>query len=131
MGGRGGNSGFGGSGSGFPKLSGSENQVSWAENIRNNAMNAVESGLRNAKEDNSRINNFSTEAQVYVYENLRTEMKGQFSQITEASKIIDLRNRLTPGNINSMVNDQVRGMVLQRSNGWVYDKKLKKMVKPK
>lgn len=133
MGGRGSGSGFGKSGSGsrgFPKLSGSEKQVQWAESIRSDAMAAIENGLRNAKEEYSKFKDFTSEAEMHLYDGLKESMSAQFQQVTEASKIIDVRNSLSPNNIHSMVKNKAKDMNLQHKNGWKYDAKLKRMVRP-
>lgn len=125
MGGRGGSggsrSGLGG-GAGakrakMPELSGSEKQVSWAKDIRNQAydqLDALDSTIARIERDVSKRGGMSKSATTkeaeslagFSRENVRTvraELNDTFSQITSAKTIIEHRDNLSPNRISNLV----------------------------
>ena len=100
MGGRGGSRGSGSGGGGssavnakMPELSGSEKQVSWAQSIRENALENADLLVKNAKKLG--LNPSAVTASVEGAEAARKVVINSFQSETKASVIIDRRRSTT------------------------------------
>lgn len=133
MGGRGSSSGMGGSRSGarnLPNLSGSEKQVKWANDIRRSALDTIELNIKSSRDYLKRFkNDFDSQVKVDLYESARETYLKKLRSVTSAKDIIDNRHLYDGQRIVNTINDMARDMAIQRSNGYKYDKKKKRMVK--
>ena len=133
MGGRGGFSGIGGGGNtpqamskkgaytaadkaGFPTLSGSEKQVEWASNIRNNAMLEIDNYVRrttiagrNTMTGEVFYNELTPELKTRVEAavNIKSALKEYFGSEASASTIIGGRGALNQQSVKNMIDGQV------------------------
>lgn len=135
MGGRGGSSGRSGGGSGGgwgnqPELTGSDRQVSWANDIRQRAMDTIDFNLRSSREHYNRTNITSSMIRRDLYGDMKNELSGILQRTSKASEIINMRDRLNPQRITRTVNNMAEDMATQISNGWSYDKKRHRTVRP-
>lgn len=111
MGGRGGSSGLRGGSSGLinvssmPKLSGSEKQVKWAEQIRNNAINSVNSNIKLANERYEKYKTDSYLDTANAYKQIANQLDSTLNNITSASILIDKRNTFSPNRIDKLASD--------------------------
>lgn len=103
MGGRG-SSGGGGKGRGgggsalsakMPSLTGSAKQVSWAEDIRHDALANMDNLVKSAKDDFGISMPAGGRVSGKVADWARNDLVGTLQHITSASKIIDARRGLT------------------------------------
>ena len=135
MGGRGSSSGMGGGGSrsgsrNLPNLSGSEKQVKWANDIRGSALDTIELNIKSSRDYLKRFkNDFDSQVKVDLYESARETYLKKLRSVTSAKDIIDNRNLYDGQRIVNTIDDMARDMAIQRSNGYKYDKKKKRMVK--
>ena len=125
MGGRGSSSGMsGGRGWGSqPNLSGSDKQVKWANDIRENIKNSIDFNIRSASEHYERTNITSSMIKRDLYRDAKKELKPILSKTDKASEIISMRDRLDPGKLNSTIERMSQNMATQVRNGYIYDKK--------
>lgn len=93
-------------------------------------MDTVSRNLENARSDYRRIKDFENQIRVDTYERLQSQMGSMFSKITKASDVINMRGNISPSNIVSTANEIVRNMNLQHANGYKYDAKTGRMIKP-
>lgn len=119
MGGRGGSSSRSGGGgrASLPTLTGSEKQISWANDIREQAyiqLDALDRTISRIKKDVSKRGGMSKNAIKKEAESLagfsessiktvRSELNDTLSKITSAKTIIDQRNNLSPDSIRQLV----------------------------
>lgn len=103
MGGRGGSSGFGHGlkASGLPKLEGSEKQIQWAEQIRQDAINAINGNIALNKK---RLKEYPGTEKIYkpqieAYQEIGRQLNNALNQITSAAQLIDRRNVFDPSRI--------------------------------
>lgn len=115
MGGRGGSSGFGNGGSGkrssslldsskMPELTGTEKQVKYANDIRTQAIEAINIAINHYEEklrSNPKIQIFQDN--VKAAHEIRKTMETVFNQLSSASKIIDGRNIFSKRRISSEI----------------------------
>lgn len=101
----------------MPELSGSEKQVSWAKDIRNQAydqLDALDSTIARIERDVSKRGGMSKSVTTkeaeslagFSRENVRTvraELNDTLSQITSAKTIIEQRSNLSPNRISNLV----------------------------
>ena len=128
MGGRGSSSGMS-SGGGWgrqPELTGSSRQVSWANEIRQSTMETIDFNIRSSKEHYERTGIVKSMIKRDLYSDMKKGFADLFSKTTNASDIINIRNRLSARNINGIVDKMASEMSTQVFNGWVYDKKTHK-----
>lgn len=135
MGGRGGSSGRSGGGSGggwgkLPELTGSDKQVSWANDIRQRAMDSIDFNIRSSREHYNRTNFTSSMIARDLYGDMKNELSGILQKTSRASEIINMRDKLSPQRIHNIVNSMSDRMATQISNGWSYDKKRHRTVRP-
>lgn len=112
MGGRGGSSGLSSSGnsglidtSQMPKLTGSEKQVKWAEQIRDDAIGTVNANIKLAKERMDKVSGSSKkvyEETIDAYKEVGRQLKEELQKITSASTMIDRRNSFSGNRINQL-----------------------------
>lgn len=116
MGGRGGNSGMSkGYGnyrvnaSSMPKLSGSEKQVSWANQIRENAINTVNKNIERAlnEEKRSGVNGLFRN-KIKAFEEIGRQLEGGFKGKTSASWIIENRGQFSSSRILRIANEMAQ-----------------------
>lgn len=115
----------------LPELNGSEKQIKWANDIRESVINTIDANIKTNK-DILRKNKNDFDAQITkdLYEGAREAYLLKFKSVKNAKEIIDGRNFMyNPYKITDLVRDRVNDMKLQKANGWIYDKKKKKMVK--
>ena len=125
MGGRGSSSGMqsGGGWGRQPELSGSDKQVSWANNIRQRAMETIDFNLKSAREHYERTHIVESMIRRDLYGDMKNELSGILQRTTNASDIINMRDRISAQNIRNMVDRMARDMATQVSYGWIYDRK--------
>lgn len=116
MGGRGGNSGMSkGYGnyrvnaSSMPKLSGSEKQVSWANQIRESAINTVNKNIERAlnEEKRSGVNGLFRN-KIKAFEEIGRQLEGGFKGKTSASWIIENRGQFSSSRILRIANEMAQ-----------------------
>ena len=116
MGGRGGISGMSkGYGSyrinasSMPKLSGSEKQVSWANQIRESAINTVNKNIERAlnEEKRSGVNGLFRN-KIKAFEEIGRQLEGGFKGKTSASWIIENRGQFSSSRILRIANEMAQ-----------------------
>lgn len=132
MGGRGGASGFQSKQSrNFPNLTGSEKQIKWAEDIRNGLIDSIDAAIKSNRDYLKRFpNDFESRVKLDLFSDAKTGFLNQLNNIESAKEIIDKRNIYNPQRVVDLINGRGKDMSRQKSNGWIYDKKNRKMVKP-
>lgn len=116
MGGRGGNSGMSkGYGnyrvnaSSMPKLSGSEKQVSWANQIRESAINTVNKNIERALNEEKRSGlNGLFRNKIKAFEEIGRQLEGGFKGKTSASWIIENRGQFSSSRILRIANEMAQ-----------------------
>lgn len=110
MGGRGGSSGLSGGSSGLisassmPKLTGSEKQVKWAEQIRDNAIDTVNSNIKLANERYRKYKSDTYLNTLNAYKQIGNQLGTALNNIISASNLIDRRDTFSPSRINNLAN---------------------------
>lgn len=111
MGGRGGSSGLSPSSksglidaSQMPKLTGSEKQIKWAEQIRENAINTVNKNIELAIERNKQ---YGKQTQIYAdqiesYNHIGKQLGEELKKIDSASVLINRRDTFSGQRINML-----------------------------
>ena len=116
MGGRGGNSGMSNgygnyrvNASSMPKLSGSEKQVSWANQIRESAINTVNKNIERAlnEEKRSGVNGLFRN-KIKAFEEIGRQLEGGFKGKTSASWIIENRGQFSSSRILRIANEMAQ-----------------------
>jgi len=135
MGGRGGSSGRSGGGSrggwgNLPELTGSDKQVSWANDIRQRAMDTIDFNIKSLQEHYNRTNFAQSMVGRDLYKDMKKELSGILQKTSSASEIINMRDKLSPQRIKNIVHSMSDRMATQISNGWSYDKKRHRTVRP-
>lgn len=107
MGGRGGSGGGGGSGSAvsakMPALSGSEKQVSWANDIRSSALLTADANVRNAEKNRSLgISVDYLNPSVESTKEVRSAVVKAFQGQTSAKSIIESRSNFSQRSLVNM-----------------------------
>jgi len=125
VGGRGSSSGFGGSGGwvSMPELTGSERQVSWANDIRQNIMDSIDFNIRSSSEHYERTRLIQSMIRRDLYQDAKSELSGILQNTTRSQDIINMRNRLDPIRLSDTIRRMSTDMTTQISNGWEYDRK--------
>ena len=109
MGGRGGESGFTNNKSGMisisdmPKLEGSEKQIKWAEQIRENAINTVNNNIHLAKnriKQNSQVQDYKDDLEAYNH--IGKQLGEELKKIDSASVLINRREFFSGARINQL-----------------------------
>lgn len=114
----------------FPELTGSEKQIKWANDIRDSALDTIELNIKSSRDYLKRFkNDFDSQVKVDLYESARETYLKKLRSVTSAKDIIDNRHLYDGQRIVNTINDMARDMAIQRSNGYKYDKKKKRMVK--
>lgn len=116
MGGRGGSSGMSkGYGSyrinasSMPKLSGSEKQVSWANQIRESAINTVNKNIERALNEEKRSGlNGLFRNKIKAFEEIGRQLEGGFKGKTSASWIIENRGQFSSSRILRIANEMAQ-----------------------
>lgn len=116
-----GSSGFdsGGNGKGakpLPELTGSEKQVKWANEIRDNALYSVnsvleryESNIKNGMKRTDDVNE-----QIKAYEEIKKAITDTFMSVNEAKVIIDKRETFHPSRIHKIAGDTARARLAKK-----------------
>lgn len=92
----------------MPDLTGSEKQVRWANEIRQNMLSYADANVRNAKQ-NEKINlRASYIATVDATEWVRNYLVNELKTITSASKIIDKRDKITQSYLEKLAIEYER-----------------------
>ena len=81
----------------LPELTGSEKQIKWADDIRKKAVITINSGMKVLSQPEA----------IAAYEEAGRQYKKVFDNITEAGKIIDIREKLSENAIKNLVR-QIR-----------------------
>lgn len=114
MGGRGSNSGIihKSVAPSLPKLQGTEKQVAWANQIREDAINTAE---RNIKLNEDRLRQYGIknmyEPKIEAYKQVRDNLRTALSKIDKASDIIDKRHIISGETVNTQadkIEEQIR-----------------------
>lgn len=89
-------------------LKGTEKQVAWAEDIIREARETIKRNIEieKAEEEKNNVPGFFA-IEIACFEECGKSLEQMLSGINEASKIIDMRYRLSSGAILKMVNDEV------------------------
>lgn len=106
MGGRGASgaeSGGIGWGNNLPSLSGSEKQVSWANDIRRNAIGYLRDIQKRIKSGDQSYDDFGARLTQRGFNRVNAEMKSTFSEETSAKYFIDNRSFFTAKGIEKTV----------------------------
>lgn len=111
MGGRGSSSGFKNNGqlilkNSLPELSGSEKQVKWANEIRENAVDTINRNIERARESIKKSPRSAAifQKDIDAYAEIGRQLHIVLKQITNASQIIDKRGLFDSSRINQEVN---------------------------
>lgn len=86
----------------MPKLTGSEKQIKWAEQIRDDAIGTVNGNIRTYEERIRKYPESKTifESRIKAYEEVGRQLNEVLQKITSASQIIDKREYLSGSYIN-------------------------------
>lgn len=89
----------------FIELKGTEKQVAWANEIRDNAINTINRNIEICEERNKKhINMCAVELQVWL--ELKEAVFSKIENIDRAAEIIDMRHMLDPRAIINLVGDE-------------------------
>lgn len=121
MGGRGGSSGLSPKGGSvkFPELQGSEKQVKWANQIREDAMDTINSQIQRHKDmiPQRPYDKDYLEASLESYKEIKKAISDTFSSVKEASKIIDNRSKFSPSRIQDIARKSAEEKVRKKMRG--------------
>ena len=81
-------------------MKGTEKQIKWAEDIMNNALNTVNANIEHSKTSDALL------TRLQVYEEIKKMLEESFSQVTEASQLINARDRFDPRRINNIAQQR-------------------------
>lgn len=128
MGGRGSKSGFGGgAGSGWgksQKLTGTEKQVSWANEIIDRMKLMVDFNIKSNADSYNKLKDNNSMIKRDLYSDFKKSLSGVLEKTSKASDVIRMKDTaLNPSRIQSMIDEKSREMTAQIRNGWKYDKK--------
>ena len=100
----------------LPKLTGTEKQIAWANQIRERAVDTINHNI--VIWDNRRTGDkdYDIDDTIEAYKEVGNQLKKVFDQITSASQIIDKRYSITSSRILSLV-DETRNRIGNRRNG--------------
>ena len=117
MGGRGGSSGL--SGGSLPKLEGSEKQVKWAEQIREDALGVIDRQIKWYKDEmpNRPHDKDFMQASLESYKEIKKSITDTFSKTKEASKIIDNRSKFSPARIQDIARKAAEEKARKKKRG--------------
>ena len=103
----------------FPELQGSEKQVKWANQIRQDAMDVVERQIRWYGETITKrpYQDDYLEAALESYKEIKKAISDTFSSVDEASKIIDNRSKFSPERIDNIARKSAEEKVLKKKRG--------------
>lgn len=95
--------------SSMPKLSGSEKQVSWANQIRESAINTVNKNIERAlnEEKRSGVNGLFRN-KIKAFEEIGRQLEGGFKGKTSASWIIENRGQFSSSRILRIANEMAQ-----------------------
>lgn len=104
--------------------------MSWANDIRSGVMNTIDRNLELNQNSYNRLKDFESQVKRDIYKRLQSDFTEQFNGIKSAKTFIDNRSLWNPSRITNLVDSQARDMYMQHTNGWKYDSKNIRMVRP-
>lgn len=87
------------------ELKGTEKQVAWATQIREDAINTINRNIALCEERNKQRKGIS-DIELQIWNQLKEEVMKCIGNIDSASKIIDLKSRLDPKSLIMIVNNE-------------------------